>query len=110
MAPSDDYKTEVPECDCRVGGRYVIVMTAADGSVNRVGGRYVEVKAPERLAFTWQWESGEMREETLVTLEFLDRSGETELVLTHQRFPSESVRDHHDKGWAGCLDRLARLA
>jgi len=110
MAPADDFRTEVPEYDCRVGGRYVIVMIAPDGTAHRIAGRFVEVKAPERLAYTWVWESGTTREETLVTIELSDREGKTDLVLTHQRFANEDTRDSHNKGWGGCLDRLARLA
>jgi uncharacterized protein YndB with AHSA1/START domain len=85
-------------------------MTSPDGNANRVVGRYLEVNPPERLVFTWQWETGEAHDETVVTLEFIDRAGKTELVLTHERFPTDSARAHHDQGWVGCLDRLVRLA
>lgn len=47
--------------------------------------------------------------ETLVTVEFRDLGGRTEVVLTHEMLPSEKSRDEHHKGWNGCLDRLARF-
>ena len=40
--------------------------------------------------------------------EFAERGGQTELVLTHERFASAEARDAHDKGWVGCLDRLGK--
>jgi uncharacterized protein YndB with AHSA1/START domain len=48
--------------------------------------------------------------ETLVTLDFLDRKGFTEVQITHDRFPNAEVRDRHDHGWSGCLDKLEKLA
>jgi len=47
--------------------------------------------------------------ETLVTVEFLDRGGRTDVVLIHERFPNEAVRDRHESGWAGCLAKLATV-
>jgi len=48
--------------------------------------------------------------ETLVTVDFLDRNGFTEVQITHDRFPNAEVRDRHDHGWNGCLDKLEKLA
>ena len=48
--------------------------------------------------------------ETLVTVDFLDRNGFTEVQITHDRFPNTDVRDRHDHGWNGCLDKLEKLA
>jgi len=45
--------------------------------------------------------------ETLVTVEFRDLGKSTQVVLTHELFPTRKARDDHDKGWNGCLDRLA---
>lgn len=59
--------------------------------------------------YTWRWESQPEMGETLVTVEFLDRAGATEVVLLHELFPSEPARDDHDKGWNGCLDKLAAI-
>jgi uncharacterized protein YndB with AHSA1/START domain len=84
-------------------------MTQGDKS-HAVAGRYIEVRPPERLVFTWKWENEPAHvEETTVTLEFHDRGSATELVLTHDRFENAASRDEHDKGWGGCLDRLARF-
>ena len=74
-----------------------------------------EVDPPEKLVFTWAWEkmSGDdsnfVPAETLVTVEFLDKNGATEVVLTQEQFSDEHMRDEHEGGWAGCLDGLDRL-
>ena len=74
-----------------------------------VGGVYREVNAPERLVFTLAWENvGDSRHETVVVLEFHDRGGATELVLTQARFETVESRDQHGKGWSSSLNCLAQ--
>lgn len=41
---------------------------------------------------------------TLVTLEFHEQGDSTELVLNHELFPTEDLKEEHNKGWNGCLD------
>lgn len=47
--------------------------------------------------------------ESVVTVEFLDRDGSTEVVITHEMLPNEQRREGHRRGWEGSLDRLAGL-
>jgi uncharacterized protein YndB with AHSA1/START domain len=108
FAPTDQHTTRVIALDVRVGGRYRIEMVSPSGNVYAVVGTFREVRPPERLVFTWTWEGKDMGE-TLVTLDFHDRGGATDLVLTHERFPTPELRDEHGTGWAGCLNRLAAL-
>ena len=98
----------------RPGGTNLMEIRAADGSVYRQRVVFREVKAPEKLVFTWAWErfsaSGqkeEQQEETLVTVEFHERGNSTEVVLTHEFFRDAGQRDQHSKGWNGCFDVLA---
>jgi len=100
--------TCVAQADARAGGAYRLSMREPDGKTHNVFGIYWEVIPPEKLVFTWKWEEHPEMEDTLVTLEFLDRGGATELVLVHERLPDEKMRDEHKKGWNGCLDRLAK--
>jgi len=96
------------EVDLRVGGSYRVAMHPPDAGEPSVAyGVYREISPPERLVYTWQWEGGEL-DETLVTVEFHDLGGETEVVLVHELFPATDVRDLHSEGWAGCLENLAR--
>jgi uncharacterized protein YndB with AHSA1/START domain len=89
-----------------------------DGEFFTTVGTYREVKAPERLVFTWQFEKdgsgdefGEVEPpEMLVTLEFRARGKQTELLLTHEKFASVESRDRHEDGWNRCLDSLGKFA
>jgi uncharacterized protein YndB with AHSA1/START domain len=102
---------EEPLLEARAGGRYRF--TVGDGQrVWCIYGSYLEVKPPERLKFTWLWENEPIRGDsgdTVVTVEFLDRGGETEVVLTHEGLASEVARQEHAQGWAECLDSIETL-
>jgi len=106
-APSEEYSTPSAEVDLKVGGKYRIVMQAPNGNQHIAAGTYRKISPPRKLVFTWFWEDGDMPE-TLVTLEFHDRGGATELVLTHEMFPNLEQRNHHEQGWIGCLGRLGK--
>jgi hypothetical protein len=47
--------------------------------------------------------------EMLVTLQFLARGKQTELILTHEKFASTESRDRHEQGWTGCLNALGKF-
>ncbi|HEX3549715.1 MAG TPA: SRPBCC domain-containing protein [Candidatus Elarobacter sp.] len=101
----------VPEItmDVRTGGTYRIVMQRPDGERLPAIGTYREVRAPERLSMTWKWEEDDPADEvdTLLTLEFNDVPGGTELVLTHEQLRSVESRDRHAEGWTMILEQLA---
>lgn len=102
------HETASAEVDLRVGGAYRIAMRRlADGVTAHVTGTYREIRPPERLAFTWRWEDWPEDGESLVTVELRDLGGSTEMVLTHERFPSVASRDGHARGWEECFDKLA---
>jgi uncharacterized protein YndB with AHSA1/START domain len=106
---SGDLTVAVAEVDLRVGGRYRIHMQAPDGTVNKVTGVYQLVDPPRRVAYTWSWENWPEAGETLVTVEFHDRGAQTELVLTHERFPNTEIRGRHEQGWTGALDKFGTI-
>lgn len=94
------------EIDLRVGGRFRIAMKPPQGDIIYLAGEYREVKPPHRLVFTWQWEGDPTV--TLVTIDFLDREGMTELMLTHEKFPDQDQCDRHKEGWSLTLEKLPR--
>jgi uncharacterized protein YndB with AHSA1/START domain len=97
----------VPVMEPRPGGRYRIEMRLPDGQAYDVSGVYREVRAPERLVFTWVWDHDPPETPAmLVTVELHERGAATELVLTHERFVTTEVRDKHSHGWNGSLARL----
>lgn len=107
--PDPSYTTPIVEVDLRVGGRYRLGMQQAGTEPHIVGGEFREIQAPERLVFTWRWEGDDSDPESLVTLDFHDRGAATEVVLSHENFVNEEVRDKHQQGWDGCLAQLAAL-
>jgi uncharacterized protein YndB with AHSA1/START domain len=103
--------------DARVGGKYRLQVRKPDGEYFTSTGVYREVKPPERLVFTWQFEKdgsgeeyGEVEPpEMLVTVEFKARGKQTELTLTHEKFASIESRNGHNDGWTRCLDALGEF-
>jgi uncharacterized protein YndB with AHSA1/START domain len=106
FAPTPDHSTQVPELDLRVGGKYRIEIRHKGGNVYRVFGSYREITPPERIVFTWSWESDPGAHLTLVTVEFRDLGPSTEVFLKHEQLPSEEERDKHNHGWNGCMAQL----
>jgi uncharacterized protein YndB with AHSA1/START domain len=108
------------DVDCREGGTLSFVFLDPDGMTNRVTGRYLIVRPPERLVFTWQWQASEappgaaaqpvpadaVGVETLVTVDFAARPEGTLLTVTHQHFKTEAETKRHGAGWTGALDQL----
>lgn len=107
LGPADITVPEV-QVDPRVGGSYRIIMLKPDGERLVVGGVYRELKAPERIVCTWSWEEDDpaLENESLLTLEFIERGRETELVLTHEAFRDVTQRDNHEHGWTAILHQL----
>lgn len=100
-----------PVSDCAVtlepylGGRFSIVMSSPQGEVvNR--GEILALERPSKLQFSWvssRWNN----EETLVTLELRQAGAECELILTHERFPSEFSSTQLLSGWDEMLRKLS---
>jgi len=111
FAVSEGFTTPIAEVELKVGGRYRLGMKAAgDNPLLIVGGVYKEIVHPERLVFTWQWKNGDPNEpETLVTVEFHEQNGLTDIWLKHELFADIHSRDKHGEGWDGCLNKLERL-
>src|SRR5512136_1803719 len=55
------------EAEMVVGGSYRIGMRGPDGKVDVVAGKYVEILPPERLVFTWAWQTDPPEAVSLVT-------------------------------------------
>jgi uncharacterized protein YndB with AHSA1/START domain len=98
--------TAVTEVDLRVGGRYRIHMREPEGKEHRVVGVYREVDPPRRLVYTWTWETDPIVTDSIVTVEFNERGGSTEVVLRHEKLPTVEKRDGHNAGWVVCLEQL----
>lgn len=98
------------EVDLRVGGRYRIANAMPDGSVLWIAGTFERVEPPHALVYSWAHEP--IVDETVhtrVTVRFEPRERGTEVIVIHERFASEAIRELHAAGWQGCLDGLARM-
>jgi glutathione S-transferase len=101
--------------DVKVGGEYSIrvgggdCQTGKDTGEREVRGKYVEVKKPSRLVYTWSWSNIPDLGETLVTVDFVDREGFTDVQITHELLPTAEWRDRHGYGWNAGLDKLQEL-
>jgi NAD(P)-dependent dehydrogenase (short-subunit alcohol dehydrogenase family)/uncharacterized protein YndB with AHSA1/START domain len=105
-----------PIVDARTGGSYRWRVVSDDNKKEafEFHGTYREVRAPEKLAFTWEWETlpidgVEGPGKTFVTIEFFEQAGSAKVVLTQTGFPSDAARDAHDRGWARCFRGIAKL-
>lgn len=104
----EELTTPEATVDLKVGGAFRIVMQAPDGSRHIAVGTYREIRRPDRLVFTWRWDSGmaEYKGDSVITVELLAKGDGTELVLTHEGFPDEAARTSHEKGWVSTLKHL----
>jgi uncharacterized protein YndB with AHSA1/START domain len=92
------------EVDLRVGGAFRIDMQSEHGLHSHTG-EYREITRPEKLVFSWS-SINTQHEETLVTVELIERGQQTELVLTHEGLPDKEAGEMHAMGWGSILDRL----
>ena len=101
---------EEAKLDVRPGGAWYIRVAKPSGTM-MTSGRYVEIKRPERLVFTWAHHKADdlaspRGHETTVRLEFRALGDRTELTLIHGPFDSEPNYNAHREGWTGSFDKL----
>lgn len=99
------------EIDVRPGGAWRIDGRHSGDRMFSMSGKYVEVKRPERLVFTWAHHAeGDFARprghETTVRVELRALGGKTELTLIHGPFADTPSMDDHDAGWTGSFDKL----
>ncbi|MBV9892305.1 MAG: SRPBCC domain-containing protein [Rhizobacter sp.] len=104
----DGYTTPVFEMDFRVGGAYRYCIRK-DGVDHWARGSYQEIVVPSRIAFTFQWQSGDAAHdaETLVTVTFEPDGERTLLTFRQESFAAASARHGHSVGWGQVLETFA---
>ena len=106
MCPGDVTSAEA-QIDFRVGGGFRIVMKGAKEDCEHTG-QYQLIEPPSKLSFTWISINTDFKT-TLVTIELFERGDRTELILTHERFPSAERVRQHKGGWSRIAGRLAEF-
>jgi uncharacterized protein YndB with AHSA1/START domain len=92
------------EMDFREGGAWRFWMRNEFGLDHRIGGVYREIRSPERLTFTYI--NAYDQHEMLVTIDFLDRDGRTEMRFHQAPFLNVAERDGHGEGWSSTFELL----
>ena len=107
FAPTDDMRTEVRKLDLEIGGSYEIAMINREtAQAHVVVGEYLEIDRPNKLVYSWQWQTESDNEISQVTVTFKPNGDKTLLEITHEQFATQESRDKHGQGWNGCLNRL----
>ena len=75
-----------------------------DGRDYEHRGEYLAIEPPSFLSFTWISNATDYKP-TVVTIEFHERDGGTELILTHRGLPPEKSTAH-EQGWGGIALKL----
>ena len=98
--------------DPRPGGSYRIEVVP--GAV--ATGEFVELDRPNRLVYTWGWESGDSGPAAVppgastIEIELEPDGAGTLLRFTHRDLPTSESADRHGAGWDHYLPRLAAAA
>jgi uncharacterized protein YndB with AHSA1/START domain len=93
------------EVDLRVGGVYRIANEFPNGTVVWISGEFLRIERPHRLEYSWRVGSADSPAER-VSIQFVRRGDQTEVIVTHTRIADEPTRTVHDQGWQGCLAGL----
>jgi uncharacterized protein YndB with AHSA1/START domain len=103
----------VCEVDFRVGGAYRYEWRNEQGQAMGVGGVYREIEPPHRFVATERFDEAWYPGESLITITFAEKDGETEMTTT-MRYESTAARDGVLKspmegGVKQSYDRLAAI-
>lgn len=96
--------------DVRPGGQWRATMVRGDnGERYPTGGVYREVDEPARLVFTWTDPTApvDRPEESLVTIDLVERDGKTEMTFRQTGFRTDDERDGVRWGWSSGFDKLS---
>jgi len=107
----ENVKTRDLIADVRVGGQFRWDCTDPQGKEVTISGEYRELQPGRKIVFTWRLEEDEdwKNHSSLVTVEFFDREGGTEIRLIHENLPTEPSRDDHEQGWNSVLDKVEKF-
>jgi uncharacterized protein YndB with AHSA1/START domain len=112
----ENYTNPVCELDLQPGGKIYIEMTALDGTVYPMEGKFKEIDQPNRLVFTSSAikdEHGDAQLEILNTITFTEVNGKTELTLIAEILKAtpaaQTSVNGMQQGWSESLDKLTVL-
>jgi uncharacterized protein YndB with AHSA1/START domain len=81
-------------------------MTSKQYGLSRFGGVIREVEKNKRIVFTFQWDEDSGRDcDTVVTVTFAEKDGNTVQTFHQTPFSSVEVRDSHIGGWNSLFNK-----
>lgn len=108
LFPGEGITLETVELTLQVGASYKFGYRDSEGLFQVVTGTFQHIEVPKKLVFSWMWnppqpEAGVV---SLVTVEFHDKDGGTELILIHEKLKDQESLLKHEWGWCGALANL----
>ena len=110
------HSCKVEQYEFKQGGQYQIRMIpigqdgdcAGDTSEDSIcAGEFVEIIEPNKIVMTFNWiENGADMGVTLLSIDISPANNGTDVVLTHEKIPTEELREAHQGGWQGTLECL----
>lgn len=81
-------------------------MTSKQYGLSRFSGVIRDIETNKRIVFTFQWDKDSpLDRETLVTVTFAEKDGNTVQTFHQTPFPSEAIRDSHVGGWSSLFNK-----
>jgi len=112
LPPDQAHWTEPPTFEGRPGGRFSLRLVSKEEFYD-LHGTFREVRAPEKLVLTWQWDKDSPLAgspgDTEVSIELLARGARTDVVLTQFGFRNEESRGQYERGWNRCFREMEKL-
>ncbi len=93
----------------QLGGAYHITIDRPDMGQITLCGEIRTIEPPAKLVFTFVWTGNadmESMPPTLVTVNFREVEGGSELELVHSEVPAQELCDGFKEGWTDSFDRL----
>ena len=118
-ASPKEYTSPSSSIDVKIGGKYLNSMKGPDGKEIWSTGTYKEIIPLKKIIYTDNFSDskgnvvaasdynmpGEWARENIVTVEFEEEDGKTNMKLQHTGLAVE-IADECIKGWQSCFDKL----
>jgi len=107
----ENVKTRDLVADVQVGGQFRWDCTDWEGKEVTISGEYRELQPGKKIVFSWRLEDDDdwKNHNSVVTVEFFDREGGTEVHLIHETLPNAASRGDHEQGWKSALEKLEKF-
>lgn len=105
--PNKEIRHPFLAVDFRIGGEFRVGFQGPDDVVDVLRGEFLEITPPHRLVYSWEWEPPNEHAgiHSVVTVQFNEKDGGTELLLCHV-ITDSGMKERHSLGWCGALDLL----